>query len=389
VELRQPVVAGVSIALVAYTSTFAVVLGALRAVGASPAEASSGLLVLCVAAGVGTLWLALRHRQPFTLAWSTPGAAVLAGTGAVGGGWPEAVGAFVVTGLLVVATGLWSRLGALIRAIPAPIAQAMLAGVVLKICIAPLSGLDDSPWQIGLMVLTWLVLLRAAPRWAVPVVFVVMLAVVGVDGGAADLGDRLVPQQAWTSPHWGWEAVVGLAVPLYVVTMAAQNVPGVAIVGSFGYSVPWRESMALTGTGTLLGAPWGGHAINLAAISAAVPASEEAHPDPRRRWPAAVAFGGSFLVLAAITAPLTAYLQPAPAPVLGTVAALGLLSTLAGALGAMTGEPATRVPATLAFLVAASEVTLGGIGSAFWALVVGVAVHAALSWGRGADAVEA
>lgn len=376
-QLRQPVVAGVSIALVSYTSTFAVVLAGLRAVGASPGQATSGLIVLGAATGLGTIWLSTRHREPFTLAWSTPGAAVLVGTGAIGGGWSHAVGAFVVTGLLIVATGLWARLGAVIRAIPASIAQGMLAGVVLQICVAPLRGLEHYPWQIVAMFLTWLLLFRVAPRWAVPAVFVVMLLVVAVDGGRPGGGD-LLPQLAWTTPQLGWEAVVGLAVPLFVVTMAAQNVPGVAIMGSFGFHVPWRESMALTGAGTSLVAPLGGHAMNLAAISAAVPASAEAHPDPRRRWPAATAFGGSFLVLAAVTAPLTAYLGPAPAPVLGTVAALGLLGTLSAALSAMVVEVAERVPATLTFMVAASGVTIAGVGSAFWALVVGVAVHVVL-----------
>jgi len=375
VELRQPVAAGVSIALVGYTSTFVVILSGLRAVGASPAEATSGLIVLSAVTGAGNIWFSLRHRKPFTLAWSTPGAAVLASAGAVGG-WPDAVGAFAVTGLLIVATGLWSRLGDLIKAIPAPIAQGMLAGVVLQICLVPLAGIYRYPWQVGAMFATWLVLFLVAARWAVPAVFAVMLIVVGIDGGwSGGLGDRLLPHLTWTTPHLSWEAIVGVAIPLYVVTMAAQNVPGVAIMGSFGYRVPWRESMTMTGIGTVVCAPFGAHAMNLAAISAAVPASEESHPDPARRWPAATAFGAAFVVLAAVTAPLTAYLGPAPAAVLGTVAALGLLSTLASAVNAMAADPDDRIPATLTFLVAASDVTIAGVGSAFWALVVGIVVH--------------
>lgn len=379
VELRQPVVAGVSIALVAYTSTFVVILSGLRAVGASQVQATSGLIALSAVTGAGNIWFSIRHRKPFTLAWSTPGAAVLASTGAVTGGWSHAVGAFVVTGLLIVGTGLWSRLGDLIKAIPAPIAQGMLAGVVLQICLVPLEGIHRYPWQVGAMFATWLVLFRVAARWAVPAVFAVMLAVVGIGGGwTGGFGDQVLPHLTWTTPQLSWEAVIGVAIPLYVVTMAAQNVPGMAIMESFGYRVPWRESMALTGAGTVLCAPLGAHAMNLAAISAAVPASGESHHDPSRRWPAATAFGAAFVVLAVVTAPLTAYLGPAPAAVLGTVAALGLLSTLASAVNSMAADPDDRIPATLTFLVAASGVTIAGVGSAFWALLAGVVVHLVL-----------
>ena len=138
----QPVLAGILTALVGFTSSFAVFLAGLRAVGASPAEAASGLLAVCATMALGMLWLARRHRMPLTLAWSTPGAALLASTGIVHGGWPAAVGAFLVVGALIIVTGLWSRLGAVIAAIPAPIAQAMLAGVVLELCLAPARGLD-------------------------------------------------------------------------------------------------------------------------------------------------------------------------------------------------------------------------------------------------------
>src|SRR5580704_1183508 len=164
----RPVVAGVLTALVGFTSSFAVVLAGLRGVGATPAEAASGLLAVCATQAFGILWLVRRHRMPLTLAWSTPGAALLASTGIVHGGWPAAVGAFLVVGALIIVTGLWSRLGGLIAAIPAPIAQAMLAGVVLELCLAPVRGLAAHPWSVGPILLTWLVLLRFARRWSVP-----------------------------------------------------------------------------------------------------------------------------------------------------------------------------------------------------------------------------
>ena len=379
-ELRQPVHAGLTIGLIGYTSAFAVVLSGLRAVGASPAQATSGLIAVCLTTGLGTILLSLRHRMPITLAWSTPGAAVLASTGAVSGGWSAAVGAFLVAGALMILTGLWPRLGSLIATIPAPIAQATLAGVVLEICLTPVKGLATHPWQIVPILLVWLVLSRVAPRWAVPAAFAVTLVVIGIDAArGGGFHGSWFPHPAWTTPHLTGAAVVGLALPLYVVTMAAQNVPGAAIMGSYGFAVPWREAMSITGLGSILGAPFGGHAINLAAISASVPASEEAHPDPRRRWPAATAFGVFYLALAALSTALTTYVAAAPTAVIGAVAGLGLLGTLGSSLSAAVSDPGERTPAAITFVVAASGITLAGVGAAFWALVAGLVVRTVLT----------
>jgi benzoate membrane transport protein len=182
-----------------------------------------------------------------------------------------------------------------------------------------------------------------------------------------------------TAPRLSWSALVGIGLPLYVVTMAAQNVPGVAIMSSYGYTIPWREAMATTGIGSILAAPFGGHAINLAAISASVPASSQAHPDPARRWPAATTFGVTCLCLAAVTTALTTLLQVAPVDVVGTVAGLGLLGTLGSSLGAAIGDPQQRTAAAITFVVAASGVTIAGVASATWALVAGLVVQRALS----------
>jgi benzoate membrane transport protein len=376
---RQPLLAGAGIALVGYTSSFAVVLAGLRAVGADDAQATSGLVAVSATTAVGTLWLSRHYRRPLTLAWSTPGAAVLASASVPSGGWPAAVGAFVVTGLLVLLTGALPALAGLIQRIPAPIAQAMLAGVVLELCLAPVTAVRAHPWEVAPILVTWLVLARFAPRWAVPAAFVVLLVVVGVDvardGGVSG---PWVPQPTWTTPHLSFAAVVSISLPLYVVTMAAQNVPGVAILKSFGFEVPWRAAMTTTGLGTVVGAPFGGHAINLAAISAAVPASAEAHPDPERRWPAASAFGATFVGLAVLTTPLVSYLSAAPTAVVASVAGVGLLGTLGAALAGAVGDPAERTAPVVTFVVAASGFTLGGIGPAFWALVAGLAVHGVL-----------
>ncbi len=375
-------------AVVGFSSSFAVVLAGLGAVGASPAQAGSGLMVLCVTQGLGILWLTRRYRTPITLAWSTPGAALLVSTGAVGGGWPAAVGAFFVVGALILLTALWPTLGDLIGAIPTPIAQAMLAGILLVLCLAPVRSLADDPWLMAPILLVWLVLLRLAPRWAVPAAFAVTIVVVLVEAGRrGGLGDiALAPVLTWTTPSWTWAALVGLAIPLYVVTMASQNVPGVAVMGSLGYKVPWRESMTVTGIGTVAGAAAGGHAINLAAISAALAASPEAHPDPSRRWIAAHTAGWTYLVLAGLSTALAGLVAAAPAGLIEAAAGLALVGTLGSAIAGATSVAEGREAALVCFLVAAGGVGFLGIGAAFWALVAGLVVHAVLMVRRPARA---
>ncbi|MFE3105835.1 benzoate/H(+) symporter BenE family transporter [Nocardia tengchongensis] len=376
--LGQPIGAGIVTALVGFTSSFAVVLAGLTAMGATSAQAASGLLAVCVTQAVGMIVLSRRYRMPITLAWSTPGAALLASTGAVAGGWAAAVGAFAVAGGLIVLTGFWDRLGALIVAIPVEIAQAMLAGVLLPLCLAPVKALPVSPAVVVPVIVTWLVLQRFAPRWSVLAAFAV--AAVGSSIDIAVHHRRLdlpamVPHLEWTVPHWSWQAMIGVAVPLYVVTMAAQNIPGTAVMRTFDYRVPWRAAMTVTGLGTMLGAPAGGHAINLAAISAALSAAPSAHPDPKRRWIAACTAGCAYLVLALASGALVMLVAAAPEGVLETVAGLALIATLASALTAALTPAAHRSAAALTFLVAASGIALLGIGAAFWALVAGLVVR--------------
>ncbi|GAD87847.1 benzoate/H(+) symporter BenE family transporter [Nocardia asteroides NBRC 15531] len=379
--IGQPLGAGAITALVGFTSSFAVVLSGLRAVGASPAQAASGLMILCFTQGIGILLLSFRYRIPITLAWSTPGAALLASTGLVAGGWPGAVAAFGVTGVLIVITGLWQRLGSLVAAIPVPIAQAMLAGVLVPLCLAPVQALRTSPAVVVPVILVWLVLQRFAPKWAVLVAFAT--AAIGT-GIYIAVGHRhlepaaMVPTVELTVPQWHWQAIIGIAVPLYIVTMASQNIPGVAVMRSFDYQVPWRASMLVTGVGTIAGAAAGGHAINLAAISAALSAAPSASPDPKRRWIAAATAGGSYLILGLASAALVTLIAAAPAGTLETVAGLALLATLAAALTGALSDPEHRMAGLVTFLVAASGTTLFGIGGAFWALVAGLVVRRVL-----------
>ncbi|MBD1592017.1 benzoate/H(+) symporter BenE family transporter [Arthrobacter sp. S1_S22] len=377
----RPVVAGIVTALVGFTSSFAVVLAGLRAVGASPAQAASGLLALTVAVGLGVLWLSWRSKVPVTLAWSTPGAALLATSGTVDGGWPAAVGAFLATGVLIAMTGLVPALGRLMARIPATLAQAMLAGVLLQLCLAPFKALGTVPLFIAPVILCWLLMMKLAPRWSVPAALLVALAVIGISlaSGGTSLGDgEILPVLALTTPAFSLQAMAGIALPLFVVTMASQNVPGVAVLRSFGYDTPWRPAMLVTGAGTAAAAPFGAHAVNLAALSAALAAGEEAGPDRHRRWVAGFTSGLAYLVLAAFSAALVTLVTAAPAGMLEAVAGLALLGTLAGAVSAALADPEDRIAPAVTFLMAASGLAFAGIGSAFWALAAGLAVRLVL-----------
>lgn len=260
--LQEPVLAGMVTALVGFTSSFAVVLAGLSAVGATPDQAASGLLVLTAVIGLGIVLLSLRYRIPVTLSWSTPGAALLAGAAVPAGGWPAAVGAFLVTAALILLTGAVPWLGRLVSRIPPHIAQAMLAGVLLPLCLAPFRSLGTIPLLVLPVILVWLVASAITPRWAVPLALVAALGIIALHlvrtGTVIDPGS-LAPSLSVTVPVLDAGAVVGIALPLYVVTMASQNLPGVAVLASFGYRAPWRAALTVTGAGTAVAAPFGGN----------------------------------------------------------------------------------------------------------------------------------
>lgn len=381
IETSRPVAAGVVTALVGFTSAFVVVLQGLTAVGATHAQAASGLLAVTILMGLSSIVLSLTTRLPITVAWSTPGAALLASTGTVDGGWPAAVGAFVVTGVLVLATGLVPALGSLITRIPASVAQAMLAGIVMQLCLGPVTGMAANPWAVGPVVIVWVLALRLAPRWASPLAFVAAAVVIAVhlarSGAPVDTAS-LVPRLELTAPTLTLGGLVGIALPLYLVTMASQNVPGVAVMRGFGYEVPWRRSMLVTGAGTVLGAPAGGHAINLAAISAALAAGPDAGEDRSRRWIASVTSGIVLVPIGIASAAFATLVSLAPEGVVAAVAGLALMGTLATSLRSALAEPGEQVPAVVTFAVAASGTAVAGVSAAFWALVAGLVLRAVL-----------
>jgi benzoate membrane transport protein len=374
----EPINAGIVTSLVGFTSSFIVVFAGLRAVGASDRQATSGLLALSITMGIACIFLSLRYRMPITCAWSTPGAALLASTTAVDGGFNAAVGAFAIVGGLIVLTGFWPWLGQLIGRIPKSIAQAMLAGVLMPLCLAPVRAFDTVGWMAIPIALTWLLGTRFKPRWAVPGALFVTLLLIGwhvVDTGTSIAWSNLWPEPVWTTPDLGWTVLASIAIPLYIVTMASQNVPGVAVLATFGYVAPWRAALTTTGIGTVLGAPFGGHAINLAALSAALAAGPEAGADRSRRWVAAVTAGAMYIAFGLLSGLLVVLVAASPEGMLEVVAGLALLGTMASALTTSLSESDDRIACLVTFLVAASGVVFFGIGAAFWGLIGGLVVR--------------
>lgn len=368
----QAVMAGLVSAVVGYASSFTVVLAGLRAVGATPGQAASGLLALCLGIGVVAVFLGLRYRMPISIAWSTPGAALLVATGPVPGGFPAAVGAFIVCAVLIVLAGLSPWPARAIAAIPRPIAGAMLAGVILSLCTAPVRAVVDIPLLAVPVVLTWAVLQRYLRQWAVPGALVAAVIAIAVHGPGDGLsGAALRPAVELTTPTLNPSVVVSIAIPLFLVTMAAQNVPGMTVMATYGYLPPLRPVLVATGLASAAAAPFGGHAVNLAAITAALTAGPDTHPDPGRRWIATVALGTGQLALGLGAGLAMALVLLSPPVLVTAVAGLALLSALGSSLAGAVTEPEGREAAVVTFVVTASGMTILGIGAAFWGLAAG------------------
>ena len=373
--------AGLLAAFVGYASSFAVVVQGLNAVGASQAESTSGLAALAIAMGVCAIWLSARSRLPISVAWSTPGAALLASTGPVPGGFAAAVGAFLVVGVAIVAAGVWRRPARWVAAIPAPLANAMLAGVLLALCLAPVRAVAAMPMLALPVVLLWAVTARFHRLFAVPVAALAMLAVTVATTPLDAIGlDGLWPRPVLVMPVFTLQAMIGIALPLFIVTMASQNVPGLAVLRANGFSPPAGPLFSATGLFTVLAAPFGGHAVNLAAITAALCAGTDAHPDPGRRYWAAMVAGGFYIAFGLASGGAIAFVSLAPPILIQAVAGLALLGAFGSAMLAAVAEPADREAAMVTFLVSASGVTLLGVGGAFWGLVAGGLILALSRW---------
>lgn len=371
----QPLTTGAVMAVVGFAGAFTIVLAGLDGIGASTSQAASGLTILCLTQAAVAIFLGLRYRMPISIAWSTPGAALLVTAGPVDGGYAAALGAFLVCGVLLVLAGLSRPLGRLIAAIPVPIASAMLAGVLLPLCLAPARAAAELPAQALPVIAVWLLLMRFARRAAVPGALVATaVAVLADPGTGGTIEGSLLPTLELTTPAFDLATIVGVGIPLFLVTMASQNIPGMGVLATYGYRPPLRPVLTTTGAGTIVGAPFGGHAINLAAITAALAAGPDADPDPERRWIASVTAGGVYVVLGLGAALATALIAACPALLVQAVAGLALIGALGGALTVALADEDHRDAAVVTLVTCASGVTALGISAAFWGLLAGLAV---------------
>lgn len=358
-------------ALIGFGGTVALVVQAGQAMGGSPVQIGSAVTALCLGIALGGAALSLAFRVPVVLAWSTPGAALVAAS-TLQVGWPAATGAFVVAALMMMVLGMVPMLGRLANRIPPSVASAMLAGVLLPFCLA-LFHTFESDWALaGLLLALFVVARRLFPLYALLIVLAGAVGLVVLRGDVGTLpAGAMFGTLSPTMPAFDARVIVSLAIPLFLVTLVSQNLPGLVVLRSAGYEPSPRPLLFFTGLATLVLAPFGAHGVNLAAITAAICTGEDAHPDRDRRWIVGLLYALFYLVLALFSAPLVALFLAMPGATIAAITGIALIGPLANAIGGMLAEPEDRDAAILTFAATASGVALLGIGSAFWGLAVG------------------
>jgi benzoate membrane transport protein len=364
--------------IVGYVSTILIVLKGAEALGATHAQQISVAASTSFGMAICSLILGWRYRMPLIVAWSTPGSALLvASAGAFQGiSYAEALGAFVFAGLLMVLTGLLRPLARAIENMPPGIAAAMLAGVLLKFVLAVPAATLNSPILVLPLVAVYFAMRLANSVYAVPLVVVLGVVIAVFTGGIAGQGPLSFTPLVFVMPVFSLHACISIGVPLYLVTMASQNLPGFAVQRAHGYQPPVAASLGVTGFGSMLLAPFGTHAINLAAITASLVTGTDAHGDPGERWKVVIPYFVIYILVGLLAGTFVGTLGALPTDIVAAIAGLALFGPLAGGLAAMMRDPSaggSPDAAIITFLVTASGVVIGGIGAAFWGLVAGLA----------------
>jgi benzoate membrane transport protein len=363
--------------IVGFASTILVVMEASRSVGASPAEQASWAASLCFGMAATSFILSWRYRMPMITAWSTPGAVLIATSGG-GITYANALGAFVLAGLLMVVAGLIKPLERAIERIPPPVAAAMLAGVLLRYTLGVPGAAMAMPWAVLPLIAVFFALRLSFPLYAVPVVVAAGVGLGALSGDfAGDCCRFGLTAPEWTTPAFDWQTMLSIGVPLFLVTMASQNLPGFAVLRASGYHPPVQPALLVTGTASTLLAPFGSHAINMAAITASIVTGPDCHPDPDKRWLVAWPYLVLDGLIGLMAAGFVQVLGALPKDLVTAIAGLALFSPLMGGMTAMMREPRDIESALTSFLVTASGITILGVGSAFWGLAAGLAVFGA------------
>lgn len=373
--LSRAITAGVTAVVVGYASSVAILIAAASALKATQAEAISWLTAICITKALATLILTGTTRMPIVVAWSTPGAVLIAAAPPQGG-LSVAVGAFIIAGVLLVLTGFIKPLERLVARIPIGIASAMLAGILFKFVADVFASLATAGIIVGPMLVAFFLARAVVPMIAA-------LIALGVGFIAASISGQIpqglfvfrAPELVFVTPSFTIEAAIGLAVPLYLVTMASQNLAGAAVLKAQGYVPPMGRILSVTGGLSIVGAFFAAHTINLAAISAAICTGPDVHPDKAKRWPAGIVYALAYGVLTLLGGTLYVWLDALPTALIIAFAGLALISSFAGALASAVADPGQRFAAVTAFAVSASGLTFIGVGAAFWGLVAGLLVY--------------
>ncbi len=376
------VVAGFIAMLTGYTSSLVLMFQAGQAAGLTNGQISSWIWALSIGMAICCIGLSLRYRAPIMIAWSTPGAALLI-TSLPGVPYSEAIGAYIFASGLIVLIGLTGTFDRLMRRIPASIAAALLAGVLFKIGLEICVAAEQQPLLVVAMLLAYLLGKRLMPRYAVLAALIVgsvLAAVFGLLNFEHFELQLAVPE--WTTPSFSLAAAISIGIPLFIVAMASQNLPGMAVLRANGYDVPASPLLTTTGLTSMLLAPFGSHGIHMAAISAAICAGPEAHEDPKKRYTAAIWCGVFYGIAGIFGATLAALFAALPKALILSIAALALFASIIGGLTQAMSEPKEREAALITFLVTASGMTLFSVGSAFWGIVAGLLTLAILNWGK-------
>ena len=376
------VVAGFIAMLTGYTSSLVLMFQAGQAAGLSNGQISSWIWSLSIGMAICCIGLSLRYRAPIMIAWSTPGAALLI-TSLPGVPYGEAIGAYIVASGLIVLIGLTGSFDRIMRRIPGSLAAALLAGVLFKIGLEICVAAEQQPLLVSAMLLAYLLGKRLQPRYAVFAALIVGSVLAGLFGLLNFEQFELqlaVPE--WTMPSFSLAAIISIGIPLFIVAMASQNLPGMTVLRANGYDVPASPLLTTTGMTSILLAPFGSHGIHMAAISAAICAGTEAHEDPRKRYTAAIWCGIFYGIAGIFGATLAALFTALPKALILSIAALALFASIIGGLTQAMSEPKEREAALITFLVTASGMTLFSVGSAFWGIIAGLLTLAILNWGK-------
>ncbi|WP_176074689.1 benzoate/H(+) symporter BenE family transporter [Brucella intermedia] len=378
-DLTHPIVAGLISVIVNYGGTFILVFQAARVAGLSPELTASWVWSVSIGVGLTGLFLSWRYREPIITAWSTPAAAFLV-TALATTSYAEAVGAYIISAAAFVLLGISGYFEKVIRLIPPGIASGLLAGILLQFGIGAFGGASVDPVLVGLLILAYVLLKRISARYAVVGILVIGLVYLLLQDRVDLSGLQLkFAMPIFTMPEFTLNAALSVALPLFLITLTGQYMPGMLVLRNDGFKTSANPIVTVTGLGSLVMAPFGSHAFNIAAITAAIATGREAHEDPSKRWIAGIAAGCFYMLVGVFGVTLAAVFMAFPATFITTLAGLALLGTIGGSLAGAMAEPASREAALITFLASAANINMLGVGGAFWGLVIGLVAYMVLN----------